>query len=112
MTKIVNGQSIKINAAPSRRLNLKYFNAGIFAAVAVLGVFYLVNITSLTVQGFVLSDLKAQAAKLSAAEMNQEEAVDEAQSYDTLTARTAQLKMVPVDNVDYLSSNNSAVAQK
>jgi hypothetical protein len=113
MTKIVNGYSTQLNPAVSRRnFNLKYFNVGLGAVLAALGAFYLVNISHLTVQGFVLRDLKSRATELYSAKMDKEEAVNQAQSYNALEARTPELKMVAIDNVEYLAANNLAVAKK
>lgn len=99
-------------ATPRRRLNLKYFNLGLFGLIAVLGVSYLVNISGLTVLGFTLRDLKTQAATLASENMDHAETVSAAESYNTLEARTQKLNMVAVGDVEYLSESGSAVAKK
>ncbi|NCN99660.1 hypothetical protein GW920_00835 [Candidatus Falkowbacteria bacterium] len=113
MTKIVNGHSIKINMADSRRnLNLKYVNFALLAVIMIMGSFYLVNINHLTVQGFVLRNLKTQVAELQSNNLDKEEAVNQAQSYNALTARTPELNMVAIGNVEYLAASNLAMARK
>jgi len=112
MTKIVNGYSLPLNPAPARRLNLRYLNGALFASLGVLGAFYLVNISHLTVQGFVLRDLKSRASELASVNTEQEEAVNLAQSYNALEARTPELKMVAIGDVEYLAADNLAVAKR
>jgi hypothetical protein len=108
MTKIINGYAATLNpSARNYRFNLKYFNLGIGAVIAVLGVFYLVNISDLTVLGFTLRDLKSQAGTLASANLEYEEAVNSAQSYYSLSARTKNLNMVAVGDVEYLAPAGS-----
>ncbi|MFA5108949.1 MAG: hypothetical protein WC458_00150 [Patescibacteria group bacterium] len=113
MTKIVNCYATRLNCpVKSRGFNLKYFNLGLFAVIAFFGAFYLININNLTVQGFVLRDLKSQVAVLAGEKMANEEAVNSTQSYYSLNSRTKGLNMVAVGEVEYLSVNRSAVAKK
>jgi len=113
MTKIVNGHGIRINMTGSRHnLNLKYINFALLAVIIIMSSFYLVNINHLTVQGFVLRDLKTQVAELQSNNLDKEEAVNQAQSYNALTARTPELNMIAIDNVEYLAVNNLAMARK
>ncbi|MFA5155436.1 MAG: hypothetical protein WC453_03290 [Patescibacteria group bacterium] len=104
MTKIVNGQAVALNSpARSQRINLKYCNLGLGALIAIAGFLYLLNINDLTVLGFTLRDLKTQAAALSSANLEYQEAVNTAQSYYSLSARTKNLNMVAVGDVEYLT---------
>ena len=113
MTKIVNSYAARLNKpAAGRRLNLKHFNIGLLVAMAAMLLFYLVNINDLTVQGFVLHDLKVQAASLADANAENETAVNAVQSYDSLSARVQKLSMVAVGDVDYLSVANAAMARR
>lgn len=113
MTKIVNCYSpIQKTASRGRHFNLKFFNLGVGLAVVVLGALYLFNINDLTVKGFALKNLKAQAASLSDEKMNNEEQVNALQSYYSLNARTGKLNMVAVGNIEYLSAANPVVAKK
>jgi len=91
---------------------LKHFNVCLFAAAAVLGVMYLINISDLAIQGFSLRDLKAQASDLASEKMANEEAVNAAQSYYSWNARTKGLDMVAIGNVEYLPSDSLTVARK
>jgi len=112
MTKISTAYANNRIVAASGHFNLKYFNVCLFSGLAVLGVVYLINISDLTVQGFALRDLKSQASSLASEKMANEEAVNAAQSYYSLNARTGSLNMVAISNVEYISANSLAVAKK
>jgi hypothetical protein len=113
MTKIANGQVSSLGRASSGwRLDLRYFNFGLLGLIAVLGVVYLANISDLTVQGFVLRDLKSQVASIASEKMENEEAVNSAQSYYALNARSKNLNMVAIGNIEYLTNSGVAVAKK
>ena len=115
MTKIINGQAAPLISSAKvsgKRLNLKYFNLFLFSIIAGLGVFYLININDLTVQGFALQNLKSQSTDLASTNLDIQERVNLAQSYSSLSARVQGLNLVSVSNVEYLSPNDVAVAQK
>ena len=113
MTKITNGQAAPFNAPAKRQsLNLKYFNALVFAAIAGLGVFYLILINDLTVEGFALQKLSSQMANLASTNMSCQEQVNVAQAYPSLNAHIQGLHLVAVGNVEYLPVNDLTVAKK
>lgn len=114
MTKIVNCYSspLKKTAVKNRRLSFKTVNLIIGFGVVILGAFYLFNINDLTVKGFALKNLKAQAASLADEQMNNEENVNALQSYYSLNTRTEKLNMVAVGNIEYLSVASPVVAKK
>jgi len=112
MTKITTNYANQRAVSDSGKFNLKYFNFCLFSGLAVLGIMYLININDLTVQGFALRDLKSQVSSLASEKMANEEAVNSAQSYYSLNARTGSLKMVAINNVEYLSATSLAVAKK
>ena len=110
---IANGYAAQITPARTNRFNLKYFNFGLYAVIAVIGAFYLVNINDLTVSGFALRDLKSRAATLASAKLESEETVNSAQSYHALSSRTKNLNMVAIGDVEYLTVNGGvAMARK
>lgn len=112
MTKIATAYANPRKVSEGSRFNLKYLNICLFSGAAVLGVMYLVNISNLTVQGFALRDLKSQVASLASEKTANEEAVNAAQSYYSLSSRTGNLNMVAIGDVEYLASNNLAVAKR
>lgn len=113
MTHAANAYSSKLNApVKNRSFGLKYFNYGLFVLVGILGVSYLINISNLTVQGFVLRDLKSQATVVASEKTENEEKVNLAQSYYSLNSRTKNLQMVAVGDVEYLNVPGATVAKK
>lgn len=113
MTMIANGYAAQIAPARNNRFNLKYFNFGLYAVIAVIGAFYLININDLTVSGFSLRDLKSRATTLASVKLESEEVVNSAQSYHALSSRTKNLNMVAIGDVEYLTVNGGvAMARK
>lgn len=113
MAKVINyyqAQGSRQNQG--QRLNLKYFNIGLSTVILSLGVFYLVNVSDLTVKGFALKELKNQVNVLASEKLNNEEQVNNLQSYYSLNSRTQKLNMVAIGEIDYLSVPNAIVARK
>lgn len=82
----------------------------VFASV--LGVFYLANISDLAVKGFSLKELKAQAEVLASEKLDNEEEINNLQSYYSLSSRTQKLNMVAIGEIEYLPVTASVVARK
>ena len=95
-----------------KRLNLKCFNVGLGALILSLGVFYLVNVSDLTVKGFALQELKTKVNLLASEKLDNEEKVNDLQSYYSLNTRTQKLNMVAVGEIDYLTVPSVVVARK
>jgi len=114
MTKVITRRAAGLNspAKLNRRFNLKFFNLGLLAVIIVLGFYYLLGISDLTVKGFALQELKTQASYLAADNLSQKEEIDKLQSYYALSAQAPQLDMVAVDNIEYLAAAPSVVAKK
>lgn len=113
MTCIVNGYSSKIKpVSKSRTLDLKKINIGVFSVLSVLGVYYLISVSDLTVKGFALQELKTQAAAVNDEKLTNEETINKLQSYYSLSSRTKGLNMVAIGDIEYLSSNAAATLAK
>lgn len=113
MTKIINCyQAPASRAAKGRRLNLKFFNIFLALAIMGVGVFYLITISDLTVKGFALKELKTQSSILASEKLDNEEKINNLQSYYSLSSRTQKLNMVAVGEIDYLSVPATVVARK
>ena len=108
MSKVINYYQSK----NKRRISLRKINIGIFSLALIFGVFYLINISDLTVKGFALKDFKSQLAIVSDEVKDKQEQIDSLQSYYSLNSRAAKLNMVAVGNIDYISSSNIIVARK
>lgn len=116
MTKIINCYQASVNhvshSKQGKRLNLKTLNLGIGFLTMCLGVFYLVNVSDLTVKGFALKELKTQVNILASEKLDNEEKVNNLQSYYSLNSRTQKLNMVAIGEIDYLTISSAIVARK
>lgn len=113
MKKVINYYQAKTNSLKQKKkINLKFLNVGLMSLFIVFGVLHLMNISDLTVKGFIIKELKTQANVLASEKLGNEEKVNSLQSYYTLNSRTAGLNMVIVDEIDYLSVPGSTVARK
>lgn len=113
MTKIINCyQAANNQPARTKLLNLKCFNLGLLIAIAFLGVFYLINISDLTVKGFALKELKTEISLLESEKLDNEEKINNLQSYYSLSTRTQLLNMVAIGEIEYLSVPVAVVARK
>jgi len=83
-------------------LSFKTFNGLLVVLIVAGGLYYVTGINDLVVKGFTLRELKAKTVLLN--ETNQDLKVRTAslQSYGSLATRIADLKMVAVDNIDYV----------
>lgn len=112
MSKIVSCYQKKAKSSNGLSLNLRTFNISIFVLSAILGAFYLINISDLTVKGFALKELKSEASFIASEVRGNKEKVDALQSYYSLNARTEKLNMVAVSNIEYLALSDTVVAKK
>lgn len=113
MTKIINCyQSPVSRSSQAKRLNLKCFNIGLATLILGLGVFYLITVSDLTVKGFALKELKTQVSILASEKLDNEETINNLQSYYSLNTRTQKLNMVAIGEIDYLSVPATVVARK
>lgn len=113
MNKIVNAYSSKIKpVSKGFKIDLRKINISIFSLLSILGVFYLVSISDLTVKGFALQELKTQAASVNDEKLTNEEQINKLQSYYSLSLRTKGLDMVAIGDIEYLNKNAAALAKK
>ncbi len=114
MTKAIKCSYAQLNCAPvsGLRLNLKYLNGAIFSLIILLGAFYLFNINDLTVKGFALKEMQTKAAALSNQRVDTEEKLGALESYYSLNDRVQKLNMVAVGDIEYLTSNQTALARR
>lgn len=113
MTRIVNCYNEQLKARPVKKsFHLAAFNTFLFLLVAFLGFSYLLGVSDLTVKGFALQELRAQAASLAEEKLAKEEKIDALQSYYVLSARAKSLNMVAISDIEYIQETNHAVAKK
>ncbi|HTX86599.1 MAG TPA: hypothetical protein VMC41_00850 [Candidatus Nanoarchaeia archaeon] len=94
--------SQKIEKNRAAWLNIRTLNLALVAVIVAGGLYYVTGINDLVVKGFILQQLKTKVALLSEENQNLNVATASLKSYGNLAKRVADLKMVPVDNVDYL----------
>ena len=113
MTQIINCyQAPAKKTNQGKRISLKGLNFCLMTTAAILGVFYLINISDLTVKGFALKELKTQVNILASEKLDNEEKINNLQSYYSLSARTQKLNMVAVGEIEYLPVAVAMVARK
>lgn len=113
MTKVINYyQSKNKSTKTGKKINLKFLNMGLIALVISLGVFHLINVSDLTVKGFVLKELKTEVSILASEKLDNEEKINNLQSYYSLNSRTEKLNMVAIGEIDYLTVTGAVVARK
>ena len=96
----VYSQKIENNRASW--FNLRTVNFLLVAVIVVGSLYYVTGINDLVVKGFTLQQLKAKVAVLNEENQSLNVATASMKSYNNLEKRVADLKMVAVDNVDYL----------
>lgn len=93
-------------------LNLKILNKILFISLIVLGIFYIAGTNNLAIQGFTLSDLKEQRNKLSDENKKLELKAMTLSSYNIISGKIDNLKMVAVGEIDYINGGSETVAKK
>lgn len=87
-------------------------NKIIVFAMIVLGIFYIAGTNDLSIKGFALNELKLERNKLADENNKLELQAMNLSSYNAITERVGNLKMVAVGSVDYISTATEAVAKK
>ena len=93
-------------------LNIKTLNKILFIAIIVLGIFYIAGTNDLAIQGFGLSDLKEQRNKLADENKKLELKAMTLSSYNAISEKINNLKMVAVGEINYINSSKEAVAKR
>lgn len=93
-------------------LNLKNLNKILFFLVIVLGIFYVAGANDLAIKGFALNDLKEQYTKIADENKKLELEAMALSSYNIVSHKVDNLKMVAVGEIDYINGSNEVVAKK
>ncbi len=101
-----------INSSKPNILKIKALNLFLIALILVAGAYYLVGINNLVVKGFKLQELKKQEQVL--ATENQEVTARKValESYQNIEGRLADLRMVAIDKMEYLTVNEDVIAKR
>jgi len=84
----------------------------IFCLIIICGISYVVSVNNLSIKGFVLADLKSKVSELQKENENIELKVINLESYENITKRANELKMVKVDKINYIIKTNDFVAKR
>jgi len=93
------------------RLNVM-FNKFLASIILLIVVYFVASINDLAIKGFVLRDLKSYENNLLEENKDMELKIMTMESYDNIDKRARGLKMVKVDDVNYIEIVDGAVAKK
>jgi cell division protein FtsB len=83
------------------------------ALLCIVGAFYYIaSINNISIKGFVLKELKTELSILEQEKEALEQKAMELESYEHISRRADELKMVKVDKIDYITVTDPAVAIK
>jgi cell division protein FtsB len=113
MKKTANYYTLQKNNKKSYKfISIRMLNIGLFLFVATGFFFYLIGISSLTAKGFILQDLRSQAAELEERHEMLEQQVNSLQSFYVLNEKAKNLDMVKIDNIEYIKAGTQTVAKR
>ena len=90
----------------------KIINSFLFICLLIVGGYYLFNVNQITVEGFVLQDLKTEVDYLAEKNRGLEEELNANQSYYAFSSKIDSLQMVEANDVIYLTRNEQVLAKK
>ncbi len=94
------------------RINLRKLNVILMLACLLGAASYFLTINGLSTTGFAFKDLKQRANELAAENQQLESQVSSLSSFQNLNPRIADLHLVPVSDVAYVSWDSRMVARK
>ncbi len=93
-------------------LNFNNLNKLICFSIVLLLGFYIVNINDMVVKGFKLQELRKERNSVVEITKELENKKINRESYSEVSKRVDGLKMIAVNNIDYIKVVNGAVAKK
>jgi len=109
-SRIQNKNTKQKTTYATNYFSVKSFNVFLLGLIILIGFFYLLQVNSMAVKGYVIRDLEV---KLEDAKMNNRNLQLQSQGLQSvggLATKTAELGMVTVDKVEYLQGPGSSVA--
>jgi len=106
----VEKEGIKKNV--KKILNLKNLNKFLFVFLAFGLIYYLTGVNDLTIKGFFMQELKNDVSRLDDENKITELKIMGLKSYNNLSQRAKDLKMVAVEDVNYITVTDDSVARK
>jgi len=92
--------------------SLSAINMAILATVALLGVWYLVQVNLTMSKNYQIRDMQNQLTAVQTVEHANEIKLTESETVSNLTAEASSLGMVPVGSVEYITRPTSGVAMR
>jgi len=102
----------RIEPSRNKLFNFRNLNKFLFIIIVAAGVYYLAGINDLTVKGFKLQEEKGKINLLKEENAVLELKTTGLESYNNLSERAKELKMVAVGEIDYITVQSSIVAKK
>jgi hypothetical protein len=113
MTQTFTGvYSQKIENKQFSIFSLKTLNCLLAGLIVASSLYFVSGINDLVVKGFKIQELKTQANSLSEEKNKVNIEITSLKSYNNLAKRIENLKMVAVDNVDYLKINSGVAVAR
>jgi cell shape-determining protein MreC len=97
---------------PRKNNFLKGLNICLLFAIVISGFYYLKSIDDLVNKNFELQSLKDKSTLLEEENKNFEIMKSELESYESMSARIDDLKMVKVSGVSYINAGDDSLAKK
>lgn len=112
-TKKINSNSFADKSKKTARKNyLGLFNRVLACLILISGVYFIISINDLSIKSFVLQDLQVKVSELKNKNQAVELEVMQLQSYENISQRAKNNKMIKVADVDYITVMSGVVAQK
>lgn len=97
---------------PQNETSIKIFNMFLMVAIIVCGVYYVALVNDLTIKGIKVQELKQEVSSLKEDNRHLNVKVTSLKSYQNVAPKTEEMKMVSVNNIDYIRVNQEVLAQK
>mgnify|MGYP001765051450 CR=1 FL=1 len=92
--------------------NVRFLTIFVVALIVISGSLYVVRMNRVLVKNFKIQDLKKQAESISAENRDLELRTIALGSYDRLNEKIQDLRLVPIEEIDYITLKNGIIAKK
>lgn len=88
-------------------ISIKILNIFLVLTISVIGFIYIFSINELIAKGFKLNELKKELNRISEENSEYNLEILSLESYNSLNKRASELKMVAVEEIDYITVKNN-----
>ena len=99
-------------SAKGKIFNWRIFSKILIILIIISGVYFIISVNDLSIKGFMLQELKTELGELDNENVNLELKIMELGSYENISNRARDMKMVKVDKIDYITIIDEVVAIK